>query len=37
MVALGDGSVRVLQGGMDDVLWQRAVDPRDGEPLTGNW
>ncbi len=33
MVGLGDGSVRFLAGTMTDLVWQRVVDPRDGNPL----
>jgi type II secretory pathway pseudopilin PulG len=34
MVALGDGSVRMFIANMDDVVWQRAANPRDGQPVT---
>ncbi|MEZ6143157.1 MAG: DUF1559 domain-containing protein [Zavarzinella sp.] len=37
MVCLGDGSVRFITAGMADVTWQRAVDPRDGNPLGNDW
>jgi len=37
MVGLGDGSVRFLSAGTSDVTWQRATDPRDGNPLGGDW
>jgi prepilin-type N-terminal cleavage/methylation domain-containing protein len=37
MVAVGDGSVRGLSGHMSDLTWQRATDPRDGQPLQGDW
>jgi hypothetical protein len=37
MVALGDGGVRVVSGSMTDITWQRAVDPRDGNPLGSDW
>ncbi len=32
MVGLGDGSIRFLAESIADVNWQRAVDPRDGNP-----
>ncbi|MBY0459879.1 MAG: DUF1559 domain-containing protein [Gemmataceae bacterium] len=37
MLALGDGSVRFLSGAVSDATWQRAVDPRDGNPLGSDW
>jgi hypothetical protein len=37
MVGLGDGSVRFLSGSIANVTWQRAVDPRDGNPLGNDW
>lgn len=36
MVAVGDGSVRFLGANVADEIWQRATDPRDGNPL-GDW
>jgi len=36
-VCLGDGSVRWVTGGIDDVLWARVCDPRDGEIINGDW
>ena len=36
-LGLGDGSVRFASAGMTDVTWQRAVDPRDGNPLGNDW
>ena len=32
-VCLGDGSVRFVDGGIEDEVWERACDPRDGGPL----
>jgi type II secretory pathway pseudopilin PulG len=32
-VGLGDGSVQVLNESMEDLVWQRFCDPRDGELL----
>jgi len=37
MLVLGDGSVRFLTGGVSDVTWARAVDPRDGLVLNSDW
>lgn len=37
MISLADGSVRLLSGNVSDVIWQRAVDPRDGNPLPTGW
>lgn len=34
---IGDGSVRFLRGGVSDAAWQRAVDPRDGNPNGNDW
>jgi prepilin-type N-terminal cleavage/methylation domain-containing protein len=36
-VALGDGSVRFLTAAISDTTWQRATDPRDGNPLGSDW
>ncbi len=36
-VGLGDGSVRFVRASMDPVTWANANDPRDGNPLGGNW
>ncbi len=33
---LGDGSVRFVNSGIQDTIWQIACDPRDGTPL-GDW
>ncbi len=37
MLGLGDGSVRFLSGSVSDLTWQRATDPRDGNPLGSDW
>ncbi|WP_238397588.1 DUF1559 family PulG-like putative transporter [Anatilimnocola aggregata] len=37
VVACGDGSVKTLSASMTDLTWQRVVDPRDAEPLGGDW
>ena len=37
MVGMGDGSVRFLSASISDVTWQRATDPRDGNPLGNDW
>jgi len=37
MVSLGDGSVRFLSASITDLTWQRANDPRDGNPLGSDW
>ena len=37
LVGLGDGSVRLLNGGMDPVTWARAADPRDGGVNGNDW
>lgn len=38
MVAgLGDGSVRTLGQGLSLDTWKRACNPRDGQPLSGDW
>jgi prepilin-type N-terminal cleavage/methylation domain-containing protein len=37
MVSLGDGSVRFLSAGISDLSWQRANDPRDGNPTGNDW
>jgi prepilin-type N-terminal cleavage/methylation domain-containing protein len=37
MVSLGDGSVRFLSASISDVSWQRANDPRDGNPPGSDW
>ena len=34
---LGDGSVRSVSSGVDETIWWRACDPRDGEPLGAGW
>jgi len=31
--AVGDGSVRTIAGGIDDLTWARVCDPRDGNPV----
>jgi len=36
-VGLGDGSVRFLSAGISDIAWQRACDPRDGNPNASDW
>jgi|SRR5262245_1039885 len=36
-VLLADGSVRFINENISDVTWARAVDPRDREPLDGDW
>lgn len=37
IVGLGDGSIRFVSAGISDVTWARAVDPRDGNPLSNDW
>jgi hypothetical protein len=37
MISLGDGGVRLISSNVSDVIWQRAVDPRDGNPLPPVW
>ncbi len=37
LVGLGDGSVRFVSAGVSDLTWQRATDPRDGNPLANDW
>ena len=32
-VAHGDGSMKTISGGVDERVWQRACDPRDGNPV----
>lgn len=34
---LGDGSVRFVSESIDDIVWQRACDRRDGEVLGDGW
>jgi prepilin-type processing-associated H-X9-DG protein len=34
---LGDGSVRFVNSAIDEVLWARACDPRDGEVMESDW
>jgi hypothetical protein len=36
-VALADGSVRAVNRGITDETWRRALLPRDGETLGGDW
>jgi prepilin-type N-terminal cleavage/methylation domain-containing protein len=36
-VGLGDGSVRVVNGGITQTTWSRAMLPRDGEVLGTDW
>jgi prepilin-type N-terminal cleavage/methylation domain-containing protein/prepilin-type processing-associated H-X9-DG protein len=36
-VALGDGSVRFVNGSISDETWARACDPQDGQPLGSDW
>jgi prepilin-type N-terminal cleavage/methylation domain-containing protein len=36
-VCLGDGSVRFLGAGISPTTWAQACDPRDGNPLGGDW
>jgi hypothetical protein len=36
-VALGDGSVRIINPGVSVVTWGRAQDPADGFPLLQDW
>jgi hypothetical protein len=36
-LGLGDGSIRFLSGSVTLATWQRAVDPRDGNPLGSDW
>jgi prepilin-type N-terminal cleavage/methylation domain-containing protein len=37
VVALGDGSVRIVNAGISQPTWERACDPRDGQPLGSDW
>ena len=37
MVGLGDGSVRFVSASVSDATWQRATDPRDGNPIGNDW
>jgi hypothetical protein len=37
VVALGDGSVRVVAPTISWATWQNACDPRDGNPLGTDW
>jgi len=36
-VGLGDGSVRSVSAGMSTIIWTFAGNPKDGNPLGGNW
>ena len=36
-VALGDGSVRFVNGNIGVATWQAACDPQDGTPLGADW
>jgi prepilin-type N-terminal cleavage/methylation domain-containing protein len=36
-VCLGDGSVRTVSSTISPTTWAAACDPRDGEPLGGDW
>jgi prepilin-type processing-associated H-X9-DG protein len=36
-VAMADGSVRAVDGGVSQTTWMRALLPRDGNPLDGDW
>jgi prepilin-type N-terminal cleavage/methylation domain-containing protein/prepilin-type processing-associated H-X9-DG protein len=36
-VCLGDGSVRFVSSGISPNTWIAACDPRDGQPLPGDW
>jgi Protein of unknown function (DUF1559) len=37
MVGLADGSVRLVNSGVSQQTWGRAVDPADGVPLGSDW
>jgi prepilin-type N-terminal cleavage/methylation domain-containing protein len=37
MVALGDGSVRLVENGISQATWGRAIDPADGLTLGSDW
>jgi len=37
LVALGDGSVRVVTGSINTAIWQGACNPADGQVLGGDW
>jgi prepilin-type N-terminal cleavage/methylation domain-containing protein len=37
LVGLGDGSCRLVSGGISQSTWGRAVDPADGLPLGSDW
>ncbi len=37
LLGLGDGSIRFLTGSVSLQTWQRAVDPRDGNPFANDW
>ena len=36
-VGLGDGGVRSVSAGVSPATWGQACDPRDGNPLAGDW
>ncbi|MCZ2341267.1 MAG: DUF1559 domain-containing protein [Bacteroidales bacterium] len=37
MVGVGDGSVRFLNGNIQDTTWQYVTDPRDGNIIAADW
>jgi prepilin-type N-terminal cleavage/methylation domain-containing protein len=37
LVGLGDGSVRTVRQSIDETTWSRAVLPKDGQVLGGDW
>jgi prepilin-type N-terminal cleavage/methylation domain-containing protein len=36
-VGVGDGSVRFVSGTIDQTLWAKLCDPRDGNSISGEW
>ena len=37
MTGMGDGSVRLVNSGVSQATWGRAIDPSDGAPLGSDW
>jgi prepilin-type N-terminal cleavage/methylation domain-containing protein/prepilin-type processing-associated H-X9-DG protein len=36
-VAMADGSIQYFNGDINDALWAKLCDPRDGEVISGDW
>lgn len=37
LVALADGSVRLVNSAITPVTWRRSLDPKDGQPMGSDW